>query len=172
MPHAKLYEKLAKLSVPYNALLLIHSFINERIYKVCINGEAADPPYASNCGVPQGSNLGPLLFIIFCYDLPSAISFARIMQYADDTKLLMEIVSDFDNTKLQIDINNLVNWCYRNGLQINSNKTKVMRFGRRLDSDSIEYFVNLVKVESVKNIVDLGIHFDPKFNLNTISPAR
>lgn len=91
MSHDKLLAKLAKLSIPYNLLLLIHLFISRRQYKVTIDGAIDERVIEVSCGVPQGSNLGPLLFTVSCYeyDLPVAIRFARVMQYADDTKLMM-----------------------------------------------------------------------------------
>lgn len=166
MPHAKLFEKLSKLSIPYNLLMLIQSFIGKRRYKASVNGEVASEDITSTCGVPEGSNIGPLLFITFCHDLPATIKFAHILQYADDSKLLMEIGSDFDRTKLQIDINNLTEWCDQNGLRINGNETKFVRFYRRIANvaagDQINYHVNVSIIEYTEKIIDLGILFDNK----------
>lgn len=81
---------------------------------------------------------------------------------------MMEISSDFDRTKLQIDINNLAEWCDRNGMRINSNKTKFISFNKRiantLHTDFISYNVNLSTIESTEEIIDLGILFDKKLN--------
>lgn len=133
---------------------------------MCVNGDVASEAIMSTCGVPQGSNIGPLLFITYCYDLPAVIKYANILQYADDTKLLMEISSDFDRTKLQMDINNLAGWCDENGMRINGSKTRFVSFNKRIVDaslmDNIIYHVNLSTIERTEEILDLGILFDNK----------
>ena len=81
-------------------------------------------------GVPQGSILGPLLFIMFTNDMVNSIRNSNVLLYADDTVIYR---SDFCFAKnyrnIQGDLNRLHKWCFINGLTINGRKTKVVNFG-------------------------------------------
>ena len=73
-------------------------------------------------GVPQGSVVGPLLFLIYINDLPDAISYAHPFMFADDTKCLNSIYKATDCDQLQADLDALSDWCARNSLSFNTYK--------------------------------------------------
>ena len=79
-------------------------------------------------GVPQGSILGPLLFLIFVNDLPSSAKSSNVFLFADDTKCLKKISSQTDCHLLQEDLLCLSNWSHKWNLQFNERKCVVLRF--------------------------------------------
>ncbi len=62
-------------------------------------------------GLPQGSVLGPLLFLIYVNDIPSLCSFSSVFLFADDAKLIASLNSASQNLALQKDLDNLLSWC-------------------------------------------------------------
>jgi len=81
--------------------------------------------------VPQGSVLGPLLFLIFVQDLPDWVK-NSIKMFADDTKIWTKIASQDDVDSLQQDLDRLVHWSAKWLLEFNSLKCKVMKIGHKL----------------------------------------
>ena len=80
-------------------------------------------------GVPQGSVLGPLLFVIYINDLPEKIK--NIMEmYADDSKVISE-GSVMSRSELQADINEIDNWFKKWSMSLNSKKCKIMHYGKK-----------------------------------------
>ncbi len=113
------------------ALDWFKSYLNNREQFVCINGHNSSRKQIAY-GVPQGSILGPLLFIIYINDLPQISNLAKFIMYADDAnifitgKTLDEIYSKFD-----IISTILLKWVDSNGLVLNLKKTNYMIFRKR-----------------------------------------
>ena len=83
-------------------------------------------------GYPQGSILGPLLFLVFINDLSSCLTSAEASLYADDTVVYtVDVDMEVAMTNLQSNLNHIGEWCNRNKLTINVGKTKAMIFGTR-----------------------------------------
>ena len=110
-------------------------------------------------GVPQGSVLGPVLFLIFINDLLDGISSDGKL-FADDSKLFRRIKSHADRVILQEDLLKLQEWSQKWLLQFNENKCKVMHIGRR--NPEYEYYLNDSALEK-----DLGIHVTPDWKSST-----
>ena len=100
-------------------------------------------------GVPLGSILGPLCFIIFINDIDCAAELVNIIsKFADDTKLGAKILSPTDRENLQLCLNNLCLWAQRWGMQFNSDKCKVIHVGR--NNPCYSYSMNKQELASVE----------------------
>lgn len=122
--------------------------------------------YLTTSGVPQGSNLGPLLFNIFINDLIKSLT-CPPLAYADDLKLFSSIKSDLDVTLLQDNLNMIAKWCSANGLQLNNSKCSVITFvGKRIPNNN-DYFINGHVVQRVIEARDLGVLFDNRLSFVT-----
>lgn len=117
-------------------------------------------------GVPQGSNLGPLLFLLFIDNLARAINCQKLF-YADDLKLFNLINSVNDCLILQNNINIITDWCVNNHLYLNVSKCCVMSFTKRMQSIEYQYQINHTALIRSLEIKDLGILFDEKLNFIT-----
>ena len=108
MPHWRLLAKLRAIGISGKLLRWIKQWLSGRKQRVVINGKISDWKDVLS-GVPQGSILGPLLFIIFINDLDAGIR-NRILKFADDTKLLGKVGSKEDIEALQSDLRLLCEW--------------------------------------------------------------
>ena len=138
--HDILLTKLHALGATDTCVKWFKSYLSNRNQKVHFNGAISDA-LPLNIGVPQGSILGPLLFLIFINDLPKCISHGKLSMYADDTTLY---VSDTDidviTCKLKSDLIAISDWLIKNKLFINADKTNIMLIGtgaklRSVDDD-------------------------------------
>ena len=160
--HELLINKLNSLRIKGNELNWFVSYLNNRVQAVNI-GHSMSICQGIKVGVPQGSTLGPLLFIIYVNDLPLCVDCKTVM-YADDTTLLFR---SSDQVSLQIDLdsnlNRIAQWFNRNKLAVNIKKTKLMLFGTTKNLDkfkdvSLKYSNNAI--ERVDSFKYLGVIFD------------
>ena len=86
VPHYRLLNKLENLGISGKVLDVIRDFVTNRTMRVCVEGEISERKYVWS-GVPQGSVLGPLLFVLYINDLPDNIK-SKIKLFADDLKLI------------------------------------------------------------------------------------
>ena len=84
--HEILLSKLINYGVTNSSVAWFKSYLSNRFQRISLNGNLSGPK-AVNFGVPQGSNLGPLLFLIFIYDLPNCLSSGSARMFADDTNI-------------------------------------------------------------------------------------
>ena len=102
---------------------LFRSYLQGRKQQVTVLG-ATSRELPVTFGVPQGSVLGPILFLLFVGDLPNAVKTSRVACYTDDTKIFKSVDSITDCNALQSDLNDLVSWSESSGLIFNQSKCK------------------------------------------------
>ena len=95
----------------------LNSYLSNRQQTVVINGEHSMPAKVVS-GVPQGTVLGPVLFILYLNDLESCIKHSIVSSFADDTRLKKSIQSVNDTKKLQDDLVSTIEWSKRNNMQL------------------------------------------------------
>jgi exonuclease III len=127
LSHTLLLDKLKNIGIDGPVLNLLKSYLSSRKFHVRLDNVDSDA-FESNQGVPQGSILGPLLFIIFINDLFPHIT-CRIYIFADDIVILFAH-KNFNTCQqmIQTEFNVLSEWCHDNGLVINFKKTVCMHF--------------------------------------------
>ena len=108
-------------------------------------------------GVPQGSLLGPILFLLFVNDMPNVINSATLAMFADDSKCYRIINNDADFSKLQQDLVSLTTWSLSNELYFQPTKCSNLRISRKRISSYRSYSINGIDVEVVSTEKDLGV---------------
>ena len=129
--HKILLEKLYLSGIKGSTLNLLSDYLNNRIQKTICNGEISNFNNVT-CGVPQGSILGPLFFLIYINDLHGVLGDKNYHLYADDTVIycINENIQNAEKEMQKI-LNKFSKWCEINALTINTSKTKTMLFGSR-----------------------------------------
>ena len=123
--HSKLIWKLHQYGIRGNALSWIQAFLGNRSQTVVIEGEESGLVPVSS-GVPQGSVLGPILFLVFINDLPEKLS-SQVRLFADDTAVYLTIGGLDDGTVLQNDLDKLSLWESQWDMEFNPSKCQVVR---------------------------------------------
>ena len=164
VPHTRLIKKLNNYGVQGKLLEWIQSFLEDRSQHVKVNNaKSEEQPVTS--GVPQGSVLGPTLFIYFINDLPKE-SIVSTKIFADDTKVYTEIESDKDRESLQETVDKMYNWTSSWLLKFNETKCQVLHLGE--NNPKYDYFIGTddsrVKLEESNLEKDLGVYIDPNLN--------
>ena len=109
-------------------------------------------------GVPQGSVLGPLLFLLYTQDTSSVLSYSSVLYFADDTKLKIPIKSQEDCENLQSDLYSVYQWADRNKMVLNGEKFKLLRYSATGNSQDYDYIDSQgSQIVACNNAVDLGI---------------
>ena len=156
IPHDRLLDKLWSLGICGSLWRWLQFYLCNRRQCVSINGSHSSfLPVLS--GVPQGSVLGPLLFLLYINDLPNTVSHALPLMFADDTKCLSGIYQASDCDRLQSDLDALSDWSVRNCLSFNTSKCVLVRFSRSPSPYTGVYTINGVPVVRKKCHKDLGI---------------
>lgn len=162
-----LLKKLAAYGIRGIPLALLSSYLEERYQSVCVNGVKSEYKLIDT-GVPQGSVLGPILYLIYVNELPKISTLFNTCLFADDTTLIFESKNKNDLVNAcNIGINKFYSWCCANRLSINISKTKMMLFSNILrPSDVSEIYMNSMKIEYASSVRFLGLMIDDKLKFN------
>ena len=155
--HRKLVLKLEQHGISGSLLCWIVDYLNNRRQCVVINGVASSYLNVTS-GVPQGSILGPLLFLIYANDLPDAANHSIVPMFADDSKCYREITKPQDRNLLQADLDSLQHWSTTWDLSFNAQKCAVMHFSRKKSpATQQEYYLDQRPIKFSTTQCDLGI---------------
>ena len=124
VPHSRLALKLGHYGVRGNARNWISAFLSNRSQRVVLDGEASDTVLVTS-GVPQGSVLGPILFLLHLNDLPNGIS-SGVRLFADDAIVYRTISDPSDCQTFQEDLDKLSNWEKTWLMEFNASKCEVL----------------------------------------------
>ena len=147
------------------------SYLTNREQQCTINGQIL-PPKKTVCGIPQGSILGPLLFLLYINDMPKSLKFCTPSMYADDTEIYAS-AKDGDElvTNINSDLENVRKWMLQNKLQIHPTKTKHMYIGSSFNIKNKiaqnPILINNVPVPRTENYTCLGVDLDERFTWET-----
>ena len=148
------------------ALELMKSYFNNR-YQYTKISKSKSTLRKIKCGVPQGSSLGPLLFILYINDLPLASEFSTTL-FADDTYLTLSHNNLFElEKKVNIQMHHIDNWMCQNKLSLNYSKTTYLLFNKHLPSavnTNFKVLINNIQIDRNKVVKYLGVHIDENLN--------
>jgi len=162
VPHERLLHKLNNLGIRDKLLLWIRSFLTGRRQRVRVEDALSDWCSVTS-GIPQGSVLGPTLFLCFINDLPQQVT-SELALFADDTKLFGPVRVEDEVQKLRDDLDCLHDWSDRWQLPFNKDKCKVVHYGR--NNPVAQYAMDGTIMESLEAEKDLGVVFDAKLNFS------
>ena len=170
--HTLVLQKLRAAGIDNDYVSLFESYVSDRTEYVNMDGCHSSLKDA-NLGVPQGSILGLVLFLIFINDLPKILEYSAAEIYADDTTISANV--DYRsapgalNQVLQANVGKVAQWTTDNKMVLNESKTKVMlvagkRLHKTMSSTSLTVHVNSVELEQVQFHKLLGVIIDTQLN--------
>ena len=128
--HNLLLLKLQKMGIRDKVLNWIKTYLSRRTQNISIN-DIVSTSFNVTSGVPQGSHLGPILFIIFINYLTFKIKHCRYLLYADDLKIYHPVNCPNDAENIQNDINMIQKWCELNFMYLNVKKCNSITFSKK-----------------------------------------
>ena len=163
VPHIRLQMKLEACGISGKVLDWLSSFLSNRRQSVALGSNHSEWQNVTS-GIPQGSVLGPLLFVVFINDLPDQVqSFTKL--FADDTKVFRAITSIEDHQILQNDLHKLVQWSEIWQLPFNIEKCKVIHHSK--NNPEADYMMADTNVTTDTVEKDLGVTFDCSLQFST-----
>ena len=163
--HTILIRKLRKYGVDSSSLKWFESYLCDRNQKCSTNGHLSNTAPVT-CGIPQGSNLGPLLFLVYINDLPNCLTSASPRIFADDTNITFaaSTLIDLENA-VNLELRNLQRWLITNRLSLYIAKTEFMVIGSNqrihaLSNNQIDIEIDGKSIKKVKEAKSLGLFID------------
>ena len=170
VPHQRLLRKIRNNGIIGQTLHWIKAFLTGRSQRVRVENEFSSWSQVKS-GIPQGSVLGPILFVIFINDMPRIVdSFCQL--FADDAKVFRSICSFEDNKKLQCDLDKLSDWAEKWQLYFNTDKCNSLHIGKA--NKRQVYQMNGKSLDQVMEEKDLGVIIDNelKFHRQTATSVK
>ena len=140
----------------------IHSFLSVRTQAIAVDGAKSQHSSVLS-SVPQGSVLGPVLFLIMLGDINKDVKNSRLSSFADDTRISKVITDHQDAQDLQADLNKVTKGASDNNMAFNENKFELLRYGNNTHLETSQYLVGNQKIEEKTSVKDLGIQVSNDF---------
>jgi hypothetical protein len=162
--HSILLRKLYHYGIREKSFEWFQSYLSDRV-QICKVNQTLSNKRIVKCGVPQGSNLGPLLFLLYINDLPNCLSLSAASMFADDTNISTYGTSAVEiQEHLNHDLENIHQWMLANRLTLNKEKTEYMIIGSRQKLSKIinepEIHVGETTIKRVSYSKTLGVVID------------
>ena len=157
--------KLHSYGIRSATLRWIQAFFGNRRQKVVVEGEESDSVPVTS-GVPQGSVLGPILFLVHINDLPDDIV-SQVRLFADDTAIYLTIENKSDSDKLQRDLGRLQAWEARWDMEFNPSKCQFARVTSSSNHLQTQYILHEQVLEAVGSARYLGVDISSNLSWNT-----
>ena len=175
--HKILLAKLNYYKINGTYIKWIEQFLENRTQTVFLNNTYSYSAHVQS-GVPQGSVLGPVLFIIYINDLPQCIKDSAVLTFADDTKVVSKVSTVTDTLNLQLNLNKIISWSHHNNMELNENKFELMSFKLNTDNNNVKllkslplynehttyYATKQIDISPSPWVRDLGVLVDNKLN--------
>jgi len=163
--HTRLLSKLQHYGINSSTLTWITDFLKDRTQDVMLDGQtSSESPVTS--GVPQGTVLGPLLFLVYINDLPTRVS-STVRMFADDCLLYREIRNKNDSKVLQHDLDRLQDWEQDWLMEFNPAKCEAITFTKKTKPVKTEYQLHNQILTTVESAKYLGVNISSKLSWNT-----
>ena len=164
--HKILLKKLRSFGIKGKLHDWITSFLTGRKQHVIVDGVRSSIIDVIS-GVPQGTVLGPLLFLIYIDDIFSVVKHSKIKVFADDSKLHKDISSHVDRILLEEDLLSVVNWAEANNMELNEEKFQLLQHGKLPDWKQLYTLPSGQVLHGSDHVKDLGVYVDVNLNWRT-----
>ena len=155
--HGILHHKIKDVGIGGKVGVWLYNFLKNRTQQVTVDEALSDIcPVIS--GVPQGTVLGPLLFLIMVGDIDKGICSSTLSSFADDSRLMKMIEQLGETILLQRDLITVEDWTKENNMSFNYDKFEALRYGMQ-EENQVQYTINGNPIKELENVKDLGIWF-------------
>ena len=165
--HSSLIKKMEHYGVKGNILKWTNDFLSNRTQRVALDGHLSNPSCVQS-GVPQGTVLGPLLFLIYINDLPEFTSSGtNVSLFADDSALYRKIITPEDHLILQQDLDSLQKWEIEWDMEFHPGKCQLLQITKKKKPSFFTYNIHGSDIEKVDSAKYLGITISSDLSWNT-----
>ncbi len=165
VPHQRLLKKLESYGISASIVNWIRSYLSNRRHRVIVQGAPSDWHDVTS-GIPQGSVLGPITFVIYINDLPAAV-LSKLLLFADDTKLYRRITSHADRVILQGDVDSMFRWAATWLLNYSPGKCKFMSVSNSGEENpEATYSLGDTELNRVSSEKDIGVVVDSRLRFD------
>ena len=156
--HGLLLHKARRLGITGKIGAWLHAFLTARKQAVVVEGCCSDESSVLS-GVPQGSVLGPVLFLLLLGDIDAGITHSMASSFADDTRVVGRITGTNSVSAVQRDLENIYGWADANNMRFNSEKFQLLRYGKNATQRPNVNYVSYdaTEIEECDSVKDLGV---------------
>lgn len=163
--HIILLKKLQELGIHGDLMRWFCSYVSNRRQAVVVGGYKSDFVTVTS-GIPQGSLLGPLLYISYIFDIKKCFKYSKFLMYADDKKIYCNINSISDCVNMQKDLDRLSLYYIDNRIKVNIAKCVQITFSRKNIPIIFSYKLNNEIITKTNTVKDLGVILDKKLTFS------